>query len=274
MVIRTRTHTKKTPLLLHLNGQQERALKDLEIATPDSDIKRGIKALLLIVQRTDQILARRAARRPKDRVLGMKEILDRSGYSSRDTLYELVRRYDPNHPSSIVVRKSRVHGATPPVIDALRAAYKTGKIKNYTDGAAWLMQHHGLQVSSATYYRWLESVTMHRQQPTRKRGSLGELARRILGGPPNKSLKQRHLPKKGPAEKPDENSEKRAFIERVVADLENAQKELQAQHPRSTVSAPSSCIIGPASGFPNRSAGSAADRFSPNWRGKAESPAN
>lgn len=118
-------------------------LRQLEQRTPDTNLKNMLRALILLAQRTKQILAKRRSPRSRQQILGLKDILTKAGFSSRNTLYEWVKRFDPNNPSSIDDRKSRIPGATRAMIQSLQSDYARGKVKNYAQGLAWLKSHIG-----------------------------------------------------------------------------------------------------------------------------------
>lgn len=183
--------------------------------------------MLLLAQRTEQILAKRRSPRSRQQILCLKDILTEVGFSSRNTLHEWVKRFDPNNPSSVDDRKSRVPGATPAVIQSLRRAYVKGKVKNYAQGLAWLKGQNLKKVSQQTYYNWISPVI--NQKTAKSHGGYTELMKCILGEtqPTKPTASQGRTAK--PTRESDEERELRARIERILAKLEGYEKAYHAE---------------------------------------------
>lgn len=213
--------------LAQLTTDQKKRLGVLEGKTPDSKSKQMFKALLLLVKRAEQIQARRLSPGRSKPVLAIKEILNMTEFSSRDTLCQLVKRYDPNNPAAVAMRKNRVPGATPAIIEELQKACTHGDVKDYEQGSAWL-RTRGLKVSPATYYRWLKPVTLRQQKAAKVHADHAQLALRILAkAAPNKPAASKGHSVK--PTRPDRKSKERAIIEKAIEDLKSYQEEQRAK---------------------------------------------
>ena len=227
MVLKTKLRTKKQSLLVRLNKSQMEKLRQLEQRTPDTNLKNMLRALILLAQRTKQILAKRRSPRSRQQILGLKDILTKAGFSSRNTLYEWVKRFDPNNPSSIDDRKSRIPGATRAMIQSLQSDYARGKVKNYAQGLAWLKSHKLKTVSQATYYRWLSPVI--KQTTAKTPSGYAGLMQVIRGDAQSTKPTVSQVASAKPTRQSDEARELHAMIERIIAKLEGYEKAYHAK---------------------------------------------